>query len=413
MYVVINLIEKSNCTESSQIALNDSRPCAPNGLNRYNTNVVFDRNGVVISRYRKVNLFGEDGINTTLSADVSIFETDFNVKFGHFICFDLMFKTPALDIIEQNITDIIFPTMWFSELPFLTAVQIQQNWAYKFNVNFLAAGASNPKIGSTGSGIYAGNSGELVSIMEFTPTRKLLRSTVLRKDVDGGKVEPQESSDSNSFKMMDLYLKRDQLDVYSTIVLDSNLNNTETELCNNGLCCNFTISYQQPEVVNSSTYEYRLGVFNGVRTFDGFATGGIHTCSIIACSNSTISGCGVRFANQTEDSSQIKFNNISISGSFPTENSFTMPNAVNNLIMPISLEHFSYVEGSPYTVNDLTYIDVKYDLIVAHSDLLSFGIYGRVFDKDGMDVTGKGNLIGGSLTLILSIVAITTVFFAY
>lgn len=161
-----------------------------------------------------------------------------------------MFSTPALDVIAENVTDIIFPTMWFSELPFLTAVQIQQNWAYKFNVNFLAAGASNPRVGSTGSGIYAGNSGELVSIMDFASTRKLLRSSVLRKDVVGEKVEAQKISDASSFEMLNLKLKRDQLDVYTTIVIDSTLNNTETEVCNNGLCCNFTISYQNPEVVS-------------------------------------------------------------------------------------------------------------------------------------------------------------------
>lgn len=261
MYIVINLTEKSNCTESSQKALNDSRPCASDGLNRYNANVVFDRSGAVVSRYRKVNLFGEAGINTTLLADVSIFQTDFNVKFGHFICFDLMFSTPALDIIAQHVTDIIFPTMWFSELPFLTAVQVQQNWAYKFNVNFLAAGASNPKVGSTGSGIYAGNSGGLVSIMDFTSTRKLLRSSVLRKNVVGEKVEAQKSSDASSFEMLDLKLKRDQLDVYTTVVLDSNLNNTKTELCNNGLCCNFTISYRNPEILNQVCLTNSLHVF--------------------------------------------------------------------------------------------------------------------------------------------------------
>lgn len=161
-----------------------------------------------------------------------------------------MFSTPALDVIAKNVTDIIFPTMWFSELPFLTAVQIQENWAYKFNVNFLAAGASNPVIGSTGSGIYAGNSGGLVSIMDFTPTRKLLRSSVLKKDAVGDRVQPQESFDANSFEMLGLHLKRDQLDVYTTVVLNTNLNNTQTEVCNNGLCCNFTISYKSPVVAS-------------------------------------------------------------------------------------------------------------------------------------------------------------------
>lgn len=163
-------------------------------------------------------------------------------------------------------------------------------------------------------------------------------------------------------------------------------------------------------------YEYRLAVFNGVRTFDGVATGGIHTCSIIACSNNTISGCGIRFKNQTEDSSQITFNKIAITGSFQTKNALVIPNAVNNLIMPINLADFIFVEGVPYIKNDLSYVDVDYDLIVDHSDLISFGIYGRTFDNDGLDVTsfsGQKSLIGGSVTLILSIAAIATGFFAY
>lgn len=52
-YVVVNLLEISDCTAESQLALNDTRPCATNGLNKYNTNVVFDRNGIVVSRFSK------------------------------------------------------------------------------------------------------------------------------------------------------------------------------------------------------------------------------------------------------------------------------------------------------------------------------------------------------------------------
>lgn len=42
---------------------------------------------------------------------------------------------------------------------------MQQNWAYINNVNLLASGASYPPIGSTGTGIYAGKNGVLVSTM--------------------------------------------------------------------------------------------------------------------------------------------------------------------------------------------------------------------------------------------------------
>jgi len=82
-YIVINLTEKQKCEDIPE----DTRPCASNGLNVFNTNVVFDRQGVVVSRYRKVHLYGE-AKNSTFLPELITFETDFGVTFGHFICFD-------------------------------------------------------------------------------------------------------------------------------------------------------------------------------------------------------------------------------------------------------------------------------------------------------------------------------------
>lgn len=168
-YIVINLTEKSVCPDKQQIRFNDTRPCAEIGINRYNTNVVFNRAGVVIAKYRKFNLFGESGILNPLKPESIPFKTDFGVTFGQFICFDLMFDRPALNLINAGITDFIFTSMWFSELPFLNAVQPQFSWAFKHNVNFLAAGANLPQIGSTGSGIFHGKAGSLTSVMAGTP----------------------------------------------------------------------------------------------------------------------------------------------------------------------------------------------------------------------------------------------------
>lgn len=113
-YVVINIKEKEVCT------LTSGSTCAVNGLNIYNTNVVFDRAGRIISRYRKVHLFHEQ-INTTKVPEIAIFNTDFGVRFGQFICFDILFYTPAQEMVAKyNIRDFIFPSMWFSQLPFLT-----------------------------------------------------------------------------------------------------------------------------------------------------------------------------------------------------------------------------------------------------------------------------------------------------
>lgn len=146
-YVVINISTKVRCPDADMVAQKDPRNCSRTDSNSYyNTNVVFDRKGVVISRYRKFNLFGES-VDKPFKPTMVTFDTDFGVTFGTFICFDLMFRKPALELIRTNkVTDIIFTTMWFSELPFLTAVQVQQHWAHSNNANLIAAGANNPRV---------------------------------------------------------------------------------------------------------------------------------------------------------------------------------------------------------------------------------------------------------------------------
>ncbi len=215
--------------------------------------------------YRKFNLFGESGITEPDTVDMSTFTTDFGVTFGHFICFDLMFHEPALNLVAQGIKDIIFPTMWFSELPFLSAVQIQQNWAYSNDVNFLGAGANNPTVGSGGSGIYSGKSGALISTMTGEATTRLLVHEVPK--IPGGSVtvtSPAYSgSNFDNFKM-----KRDQLDVYSfqTIKVPDSITtplHDSFSLCHTSeneeeLCCDFEIDVALRSVPENSVCNCRL-----------------------------------------------------------------------------------------------------------------------------------------------------------
>lgn len=204
-------------------------------------------------------MFGERGITEPDTVDMSTFITDFGVTFGHFICFDLMFKEPALNLVAQGIKDIIFPTMWFSELPFLSAVQIQQNWAHSNDVNFLGSGANNPSVGSGGSGIYSGKSGALISTMTGDKTTRLLVHEVPK--IPGATVirtSPAYSgSNFDNFK-----LKRDQLDVYSyhEIELPESTNasvHNSFQLCHvsendEELCCDFEIDVALQSVQENS-----------------------------------------------------------------------------------------------------------------------------------------------------------------
>ncbi|XP_055913402.1 vanin-like protein 2 isoform X2 [Eupeodes corollae] len=380
-YVVVNLVEKENCTAESQIANKDPRRCASYGLNQYNTNVVFDRNGVIVSRYRKFNLYYEPW-NVTLRPEYGQFTTDFGVKFGHFVCFDILFYTPTTELIKSNITDFIFTTKWFSELPFLTAVQYQQSWAYSYDVNLLAAGASNPSTGNTGSGIYLGKKGALLSVMKSTPERKLYVARVPKKGFPGSNSIPVQNLQirnkrATTSSINNLLVKRDRrIDSFITVPL--NTSTQHVQLCYRDLCCNFnykTTLLKPP--ANSLSYQYRLAVFDGDRIYPGIDPLGWSVCSVMACINNTLEGCGLGFNETVRVSPQLRFDHILIEANFTkTENNLLMPNSVDESLMPLGIESFRF------NISDAGYKNIaRFELLKPRDDLIQFGIYVSFFGE--------------------------------
>lgn len=145
----------------------------------YNKNLVFNRNGDLISQYNKYNLYYTDMANKPDTLKIETFDTDFNVTFGHIVCFDLLKKHPIYDLVyEHNVTNLIYPSLWFSQLPFLTSLQAYQAFSYYHNVNLLAAGTSSPSVGASGSGIFNGKCGLLTSIISHLPSITILIANV-------------------------------------------------------------------------------------------------------------------------------------------------------------------------------------------------------------------------------------------
>lgn len=352
-YVVINLTEQRNGTDD------DGQD--PQTL-FYNANVVFDREGRVISRYRKFNLFGEAGISVTDTPDISYFTTDFNVTFGHFICFDVLFKTPAVHLMKiAQVTDILYPTMWFSELPFLTGVQAQNMWSYRQQVNFLGAGASNPFVGSTGSGIYS-KQGPIKAIMSGNPLRHLIVAEIPKRQF-WDDVEVQEkfvSTPLNIEASMDeqIKMKRDHLDVYAARFLDFATDAADVvrqfsaagALCyNNDLCCEYEIKATSLRKVSgtASSYKHFIVAFDGVRSYDGFATGGVFTCALISCLNHTLASCGLRFEPGTNVEAVLRFDVLKIAGDFrSTDDTLHLPNTLDGRLNPLPPRFYSYQESA-------------------------------------------------------------------
>ncbi|XP_065365721.1 uncharacterized protein LOC135958754 [Calliphora vicina] len=383
-YLVINLPEKENCPSSKE----DSRPCASNNLNIYNTNVVFDREGRVVSRYRKVHVYVENK-NTTSKPEFAIFETDFGVRFGHFICFDMLFYTPAQELVDRfGVTDLIFTSLFYSELPFLTAVQLQHGWAWGNNVNLLAAGASYPEWGMTGSGIYSGQLGDLVSVMVSDQgERKLYKARVPKK---GSKLQPQPNTQplikpSRNITKLRL-LKDPQIVNYNSVLLDfSRVDSfTNIHLCDGDVCCSFEINAQILNFTLGLNFKYRVGIFDGRRTYEKEEWSDIKVCALYACANTEPSSCG-----EALSADNVLFKSINIKGKFPNANKLMiMPSILDDQLYP--LKHNEVVWSK--TKQNQGY-EVVLKLNKELSNIMTFGIYGQYYEKSSAAAIKAGNML--------------------
>lgn len=353
LYLVIHVKEKVYCA-------NDPLPvghCNVSGINTYSTNVVFDRQGRVISRYRKTNLFRYEwySVNVLPQPQLATFTTDFGVTFGHFIGSDFLFWQPAQALIKElGITDIIYATHWFNELPFLTAVQLQEGWAFANDINLLAADASNPSGQTSGSGIYAGRLGRLKAVIYEQPTTQLLTASVLKRayrqnyqasPVPQSNFIPQVTTP----RLTKLDLQRDyNVDIFQTQLLDIDFTAVNATLCyDKQFCCNFQIS-RTP--VSSSrvyvAYRYRLAAYSGTQaTVQRLETAALKVCAVIACTSAELYSCGHIFPAGNTVVNTHYFNALKVRATFPqAPRRLIMPTSVDGSMLPLPVHMYKWQE---------------------------------------------------------------------
>ncbi|XP_016923005.2 vanin-like protein 2 [Drosophila suzukii] len=376
-YIVINLTEKQKCQDVPE----DTRPCAADGLNVFNTNVVFDRQGVVVSRYRKVHLYGEPK-NSTYLPELSTFETDFGVTFGHFICFDILFYTPAHQLVDQGVTDFVYPAMWFSQLPFLTAVQIQLGWSYANDVNLLAAGASDPTVGNSGSGIYQGRSGTLRSVMRQGSGERAIYVARVPKYKGKRRIKRdlnRQVATSSSFN-----IKRDYLENFTSEELQieaGKSGNLSKILCHGGFCCHFDVAWRSSKknAGNSSYYSYRVGIFDGWRNQKRLDVNYIRNCGLFTCSGDSIDDCGQLLPDLQKPA--VTFTHLEIRVTFPHSREFLFfPDTLLDNLLPLEPKQFEWAQQQPSEESHQVRFALRESQEVSH--LLTFAIYGNYYYND-------------------------------
>ncbi|XP_011165375.2 vanin-like protein 1 isoform X2 [Solenopsis invicta] len=369
IYVVLNIAEKEACT---------AEPCTNDKVFYYNSNVVFDRTGKIIARYRKTHLYEEHKFNVRAVPEVVTFDTDFGVKFGTFICFDILFHEPALNLTRDlQVTDIVYPTAWFSILPFLTAVQTQAGWSFAEDVNLLASGYNKPSYGIGGSGIYLGRHGIGTSIMPTTTHEKLLIYDVPkmmrtshhdqskdREDANDKLRKKRENDDGTTTIEDKIFLLTNNFSYFKSIALEGST--TET-VCQNDFCCDFKV-----EVANiDPKTKYCLMVSNGRHRFSSNVDGGVRGCGVIQCATD------VNSSYFSANRSKTVFSNIEIAATFHDyKNNLIMPSTLNSDILPLN-----YWVLNEYTHND----DIHVNMTIQNNNinnLVTFGIFSRNFKED-------------------------------
>uniref|UniRef100_A0A146LL36 Vanin-like protein 2 n=2 Tax=Lygus hesperus TaxID=30085 RepID=A0A146LL36_LYGHE len=394
MYIVVNLLEK--CTSSG-------------ATRKFNTNVVFDRTGAVVARYRKFNLFGEP-VDRTPQFEPSYFDSDFGVRFGQFVGLDILYKEPLQMMKDYKITDFIYSSEWFSALPFLTSVQTQWMFSVGNDVNLLAAGLNRVDRGSSGSGIFRGKNTPIGSLFLFGD--EMTNGMVIGNVSIGGPKNDYSGNGEYTTRIITkprtfTLLREKELDrmANENIELPSAGNTTRNfvkQICHGSLCCTFDIKLSYDNPANKTSVQYKAVVFDGDRTSSAHNTKfvqGLQVCGLVMCSNGSISSCGPPAVNGTLPNTKtpqpkVIFDSIVISGNFTNKNSSALPDVLlwpNPPAFPSPPDENSRGEFliDPRMVN---FSSNGMDGVVSLSlqpnkKIISCGIFSRVYSRDARSTT--------------------------
>ncbi|CAH1995461.1 unnamed protein product [Acanthoscelides obtectus] len=374
MYVVVNILEKANDTANKTIY--------------YNTNFVLNNHGKILAKYRKINLFLEPLLTPGAQDQKNTFQTDFNEKFGMFICFDILFYYPSRSTIASGeIKNVIFTTAWFSTVAILQPLNVQHGYAVANRVNLLASNMNNVTAGNGGSGIYGSNGAVLSYYISGLGSSRLLISKV------GSNV--QQSFRTQGLKGFNTFNGKTELDSYITqerfdsnrftirkIELSTGVETVE-KVCQKKFCCEFNINAVVPTIEEV----YQLVAYDGEDSKESKIRGRIRICALMVC-DSRGESCASRSILSTT-----KFLNISVHTEAKNEKEhFYQPVTLRTKLTPLEpLTQEESINEDIRTINVFT---------KNNTDIILFGLYGR----------SSGSTIFISSTLLVFVVVFRTLF---
>uniref|UniRef100_A0A646QD10 Vascular non-inflammatory molecule 2 n=1 Tax=Hemiscolopendra marginata TaxID=943146 RepID=A0A646QD10_9MYRI len=386
MVLVVNLLTKEPCTETNS--------CPPTGFYKFNTNIIFSKNGTLLARYHKHHLYEEAYLNPAPKNEFEIIDVGF-MKFGTFICFDAMYGDPLVDYVKHGIRNLIFTTAWVDELPFVTSPQFFNRMARGLGINLLVSNAYYPKRARLGSGIYSSFNGAVIETNDLsTPGRLLIAELPIDPPVRAfedafqcplqAKNESLSKESNRSYYIQSIVSNKpssspfdeiheiwfQRLRNFSHIFLESK--EESVSLCENDLCCHLSYSFAE----TPSKDLYTLAFSNAYHPFGRYKVYA-QVCSVLRCESKDIENCG----RVPETSTSAIFTSLTLTGSFATTTLFPSILATDLQSLPDSEWDFS--QGNCTEQKDGMKYGGRITLkSTASKPIMVASIYGRVYDRD-------------------------------
>lgn len=275
IYLVVNVGDMQPCNFTE-----DAR-CPYDGHYQFNTNVVYSSEGALVSRYHKKHLFYEPYYNTPATAEYGVFETPFG-RFASIVCFDIYFNDTLNELIEKHqVSNILFPNLWFDTPPFFFSSLFHNSIAKAFNINLISANIKIKSFVRGGSGIYTPSVNRYVyNPLNTAPTDEYIQLQVKNLEKSKRKFPwPPERKVPKSDNPNVITARMTQLFPVSAVILrnDSGV----VSVCKYKACCSLHYEFMSNR---SSAFDinYMLAVSNE-KTVDLTNSEGVDMQSCLLC----------------------------------------------------------------------------------------------------------------------------------
>lgn len=271
--LVASLIDMKDCTEEPEFPGCDS---SRDGWLLLNTAVVLDRDGRLLQKYHKANLWFEAALDESKECSPKTFSISGfeEVPFGIFICADLIHAWPPLELVTKGIRHFVMPLSWTNEMAQMQPLGWQQAWSHQMQAVLLAANTRSSSC--SGSGIYVQGEAKAVAYdLEAQADQLLVTEVPLRL------VEPAASPIGCPTSSDTRLLPVDEGSKWKSFQLDMTPGDHSSTLCSAATCCH--VSYRSRRQGEG----YVLAVLNGLDISPEVAPWAAEACAVLPCQSSS------------------------------------------------------------------------------------------------------------------------------